>query len=228
VVQAATGEELIQLARSFVPDVILLDLFMPDMSGWETMGALRGDPATASIPVVILSGLTADESPSPYNLAGWVSKPPDEHVLIEALQHALTLAGRKPCVMVIEDDFDLARVITASFDRHGIESHHAASGREAIDLGRKLTPDLLILDLGLPDLDGFAVVAWLRTQERLRNVALIVYSAADPTPQERERLRLGPTQFLTKSCVPPAEFERRVIQLLDAVTRRKGELAHVA
>lgn len=228
VAQAGSGEALIQLARSFEPDVILLDLFMPDMSGWDTMGKLRGDPATAFIPVVILSGLTAEESPSPFDLAGWVSKPAGEHMLIDALQHALALAGRKPCVMVIEDDFDLARVITASFDRHGIESHHATTGREAIDRGRELTPDLLILDLGLPDLDGFAVVEWLRTQERLRNVALIVYSAADPTPEGRDRLRVGRTEFLTKSRVPPEEFERRVIQLLDAVTTKKGDLAHVA
>jgi PAS domain S-box-containing protein len=226
--QAGSGEMLIRLARSFAPDVILLDLFMPGMSGWDTMGALREEITTSSIPVVILSGLTADESPSPFNPAGWVNKPPDEQMLLHALEGALALAGRRPCVMVIEDDFDLARVITASFDRHGIESHHAASGQEAIDLGRQLTPDLLILDLGLPDLDGYAVVEWLRTQERLRNVALIVYSADDPNPTDRERLRLGPTQFLTKSRVPPDEFERRVIQLLDAVITKKGELAHVA
>jgi PAS domain S-box-containing protein len=226
--QAGSGEELIQLTRAFVPDVILLDLFMPGMSGWDTMGALRGDITTASIPVVILSGLTADESPAPFDAAGWVSKPPDERMLLHALEGALALAGRRPCVMVIEDDFDLARVITASFERHGIESHHAATGQEAIDMGREMTPDLLILDLGLPDLDGYAVVDWLRTQERLRNVALIVYSAADPNAEERERLRLGPTQFLTKSRVLPEEFERRVIQLLDAVTRNKKELAHVA
>jgi CheY-like chemotaxis protein/anti-sigma regulatory factor (Ser/Thr protein kinase) len=225
---AASGEELIQLTRAFPPDVILLDLFMPGMSGWDTMGALRGEAATASIPVVILSGLTADDSPAPFDAAGWVSKPPDERMLLHALEGALALADHKPCVLVIEDDLDLARVITASFDRHGIQSHHAATGQEAIDLGRTMTPDLLILDLGLPDLDGYEVVKWLRTQERLRNVALIVYSAADPNAEERERLRLGPTQFLTKSRVPPEEFEQCVIQLLDAVTRTKKELLHVA
>ena len=226
--QAGSGEELIQLTRAFAPDVILLDLFMPGMSGWDTMGALRGEITTCSIPVVILSGLAPEDSPAPFDAAGWVSKPPDEHMLLHALEGALALAGHRPCVMVIEDDFDLARVITASFDKHGIESHHAATGQEAIDLGRELTPDLLILDLGLPDLDGFAVVEWLRTQERLRNVALIVYSAADPSAEDRERLRLGPTQFLIKSRVPPEEFERRVIKILDAVTANKKELLHVA
>ena len=222
------GEELLSLARAAAPDVILLDLFMPGMSGWETMAALRAEPELAGIPVIILSVLSPDETPAPFDPAGWVSKPLDENTLVDALEQALGLGGRKPRVLIVEDDHDLARVISASFERHGIETYHAATGREAIELGRELTPDLLILDLVLPELDGFAVVEWLRTQEQLRRVPLIVYSAADPTADERERLRLGPTQFVTKSRVPPAEFDRKVVQLLDAVTMTNGRFARVA
>jgi PAS domain S-box-containing protein len=215
------GEELLRMARSFRPEVILLDLFMPVMGGWHTMAALRGDPETAGIPVVILSGLSEDEAPSHFDLAGWVQKPLDEGTLLGTLEHALGLTSRKARLMLVEDDFDLARVIVASFDRHGIDTCHASTGREAIEMMRAVAPDILILDLTLPEVDGFGVVQWMAGQKHLRNTPLIVYSAGDPTPAEREALRLGPTQFLTKSRVPPEEFEMRVVQLLDVLTLTK-------
>jgi len=225
---AGGGDELIRLLPSFMPDVILLDIFMPAGGGWETLARLRSVPETAEIPVVILSSLKAGETVAPFDLAGWVNKPLDEGTLIATLEKALGVAGRQPRIMIVEDDFDLARVITESFARHGIETCHASTGREAIALAREITPDLLILDLVLPELDGFGVVEWLREQEKLCNVPMVVYSATDPTMSERERLTLGPTQFLTKSRVPPHEFERRVVDLLDTMTRTQKESAHVA
>jgi PAS domain S-box-containing protein len=225
---AGGGDELIRLLPSFVPDVILLDLFMPAGGGWETLSRLKNNPETAEIPVVILSGIKADEMDTPFDLAGWVTKPLDEGTLIATLEHALGVAGRQPRIMIVEDDFDLARVITELFARRGIETCHASTGREAIALAREITPDLLILDLVLPELDGFGVVEWLREQEKLCKVPMVVYSATDPTASERKRLTLGPTQFLTKSRVPPHEFERRVVDLLDTMTRTQKESAHVA
>jgi PAS domain S-box-containing protein len=228
IAQVSSGEDLVMMARSFTPDVILLDLFMPGMSGWDTMAALREDETCGSIPVVILSVLSPEETSAPFGLAGWVSKPMDEQTLVDTLQSAVGLGRRKPRVLIIEDDFDLARVVIESFERRGIEIYHAATGRDAIALAGKITPDLLILDLVLPDLDGFAVVDWLRTHKQLRRVPLVVYSAAESAPDEQERLRLGPTEFLTKSRVPPEEFERRVVHLLDALTTNGRGLAHVA
>ena len=130
--------------------------------------------------------------------------------------------------MLVEDDVDLARVIAAGFDRHGIRTIHVTSGGAAIEEASKMTPDLLILDIGLPDIDGYAVVDWLKDHDMLRSVPVVVYSASEPTPSQRERLTLGPTEFLTKSRIAPEEFERRVIQLLDNVTSAPGEISHVA
>ena len=79
----------------------------------------------------------------------------------------------------------------------------------------------------LPGVDGFGVIEWLKEHGRLRSVPLVVYSAAEPTPAERERLRLGPTLFLTKSRIPPHEFEERVINLLNSITTAEGAVACV-
>ena len=222
------GKELLHRVPSFAPDVVLLDIFMPEMNGWETLAQMKSDAAMAEIPVVIMSALTRDDVDAPADFAGWVSKPLDPQALFATLEQALGVTGRGPRIMVVEDDFDLARVIIESFERRGIETLHAATGREAIELTSRHKPDLLILDLVLPELDGFAVVDWLRDSEELRNVPLIVYSAADPSPEERQRLTLGATHFLTKSRVPPQEFERRVVALLDSMTSNRGAIANVA
>jgi PAS domain S-box-containing protein len=217
VVAVASGTELIEALPSSKPDVILLDLFMPDMSGWETLALLKSDPSTATIPVVISHAREGDQQKGSFDIAGWVTQESDAIGLMASIEGALGSGGRQALILVVEDDLDLARVICESFERHGIKTAHAANGHDAIALSNQMTPDLVILDVGLPDLDGFAVVHSLRGKNRLRNVPLVIYSANDPTPPERERLRLGPTEFMIKSRVRPEEFERRVVELLNAI-----------
>ncbi|MEM8807912.1 MAG: response regulator, partial [Cyanobacteria bacterium P01_G01_bin.38] len=82
----------------------------------------------------------------------------------------------------------------------------------------QVTPNLLVLDLALPDGDGFAVVDWLRQHNQLCRVPLVVYTARDLDDVERQQLRLGQTLFLTKGRVSPDEFEKQVIQLISRMT----------
>src|SRR4029077_14533794 len=109
---------------------------------------------TAAIPVVIMSVFSQNGSDWPAaNLAGWIQKPIGERTMVNALEHAFDNGVRKQ-VMLVEDDVDLARVIAAGFERHGVRTIHVTSGRAAIEEASKMTPDLLILDIGLPDIDG--------------------------------------------------------------------------
>jgi PAS domain S-box-containing protein len=226
---AVSGQDLIAIAASDRPDAILLDLFMPDMNGWEALERLKSDPATSHIPVVIVSVLSPEETgASLANLSGWLQKPLSEKSLAAVVDQALRTVKGAPRVMLVEDDLDLARVISASFERFGIQIVHAANGKQAIELAQHEQPDLLILDLILPDVDGFAVVDFLKDHDLWRAVPLVVYSALEPTPSQKERLRLGHTEFLTKSRVPPEEFESRILSLLDVLTDGKEQVSHVA
>jgi PAS domain S-box-containing protein len=117
-------------------------------------------------------------------------------------------------VLLAEDDPDLARVLMETLERDGIEVHHAVTGLDTVRLAVQIRPDLLVLDLILPDGDGFAVVAQLQDHEALRHLPIVVYSARQVEPAERERLRLGPTEFLTKARVTPDQLEERVLSLL--------------
>jgi CheY-like chemotaxis protein len=131
-------------------------------------------------------------------------------------------AGRgEPCVLVVEDDLDLARVMTTSLQNLGLHTRHTANGCAAVRLCERIEPTLIVLDLGLPDIDGFSVVKTLRRRPNLRHVPLLVYSARDLGSADQARLRLGATEFLTKSRCSPADFEAHVVRLLGTLPANK-------
>ena len=195
---------------------MLLDLIMPEMDGWQVQAELKRREETRDIPIVIFSAIAKkDEDASRADLVdGWVQKPFDDSSLVIALDQAITQHDGVAQVLIVEDDLDLAQVMTAMFRKHAIETFHARTGKEAIELSQRITPDLVVLDLVLPEGDGFAVVEWLRRHDRLRSTPLVVYTAMDLDEQDREHLKLGETQFLVKSRVAPDEFEIRVLELL--------------
>ena len=219
VLPVASGKEAVRQAIAHRPNIILLNLMMPEMNGWETLAALKEQKETSKIPVIILSGLMPDarESP-PAGISDWIVKPPDQR-LFQVLEQVLVGRRQEAKVLIVENDPDLAQVLMTLFDRHGIETHHAQKGREAIQLSQHILPDLLVLDLNIPDGDGFAVVDWLRQHNRLCRTPLVVYTAKDLNNADRERLKLGQTLFLTKSRITCEEFEQQVINLLGRVIR---------
>jgi PAS domain S-box-containing protein len=220
VIIAASGEDAVAQATTQQPDVILLDLLMPDLNGRETMAQLKEQPETQNIPIIVCSICT--ESETPPQAAGcvdWVNQPLNESLLLRSLKQALVKSAAQLRALIVEDDVDLAQVLITLFEQHDIETFHAISGRDAICLSQQINPDLLILDLVLPEGDGFTVVDWLRQHDRLRHTPVVVYSAKDLNASERDRLRLGQTEFLSKGQVSIQEFEQRVMALLQQVTR---------
>ncbi|WP_414751944.1 PAS domain S-box protein [Anabaena sp. CCY 9910] len=217
VMTVASGKEAVEKAKLNQPDAIILNLMMPDMDGWETLALLKQQPETQNVPVIILSGVTPDHNKElSHDVSDWIIKPPDVKLLCRALEKATT-KQQAIKVLVVEDDPDLAQVLIAMFNRHGISTFYAQKGREAIQISQNIIPDLLVLDLGLPEWDGFAVVDWLRQHQHLYHVPLVVYTARDLDESDRQRLKLGETLFLTKGRINPQEFEQRVITLLNRI-----------
>jgi PAS domain S-box-containing protein len=219
-IAVGSGQEAIEQAIANHPDAIILNLMMPGMDGWETLAQLKQHPETQDILAIVLSGLLPDNRELPHpGVNDWIVKPPDRQTLCQALEKALAKQNGKMKVLVVEDDLDLAQILITMFERYGIETFYARTGREAIQLSQRLLPDLLSLDLGLPEGDGFAVVDWLRHHNRLCRVPLVVYTSRDLSQSDRDRLKLGQTLFLTKARITPQEFERRVINLLNRIVR---------
>jgi DNA-binding response OmpR family regulator len=115
---------------------------------------------------------------------------------------------------VVEDDEQLAQVLAESLSAHGLTSYHARTGAEAVRVARTLPFDLLVLDVKLPDRDGFSVVESMRGQPRLRDLPLLVFSAIHLDHEQRDRLRMGPTEFMVKSQQPVPHLGDRAAALL--------------
>jgi CheY-like chemotaxis protein len=226
VIEAVSGEEALVLAAEHHVEAILLDLYMPGLSGWETLQRLRNNPVTANIPVVVLSVLSSTLRPQLTGDAqGWVQKPFNENLLFAELGRVLHQGEGPAYVLLVEDDEDLASVLVASFEDAAIHVDHASTRQLAIRQCITRPPDLLILDLTLPDGDGFSLVEWLRQQPNLRTLPLVVYSGREISETEMARLRLGPTEFLTKAKVQPQEVEELVLSMVHRVRNKFADLA---
>jgi CheY-like chemotaxis protein len=222
VLTVASGQEAVEQATASRPDVILLDLLMPGMNGWETMAALKQRLDTKDIPIIICSFLSPEKSAFPATgFVDWMVKPLDEASLFQSLKQVVASSHQRVRVLVVEDDNELAQVLITLFKHHEIEVYHAQTGREAIRLSQQVNPDLLILDLILPDWDGFEVVEWLSQHNCLHSLPLVVYSAKDLDDTEQNRLKLGQTEFLRKGRVTTQEFEQRVMELLQCITQNR-------
>jgi CheY-like chemotaxis protein len=125
---------------------------------------------------------------------------------------------RKVRVLLVEDDTIMATLLINLLESHEIETSLAQTGREAIHLIQKFNPDLLILDIVMPEGNGFYVAEWLQKHNYLYNIPLVVYSAYDLDEQERQRLKLGHTEFLTKGQVTIQEFEQKVMELIQRIS----------
>ena len=224
VIAVGTAQRALEQASALQPSVILLDLLMPDMDGWAAMAALKERKDTKDIPVVIFSVLSPEEAKIPVtSVDGWVHKPVNEESLFGVLNRSLAQHNGVTKVLLIEDDLGIAEMLTDFLERDDMEIFHARTGTEGIQLSQRLLPDLVILDLVLPEEDGFAVVEWLRRHNHLHQVPLVVYTAKDLGDSDRDRLTLGRTEFLSKGLDGPEEVERRVVNLLSQVVPKTGE-----
>jgi CheY-like chemotaxis protein len=135
----------------------------------------------------------------------------------QVLAAALNGARDRPTALIVEDD-DLAAVLVAIFAQRGVRAVRAATQQEAIAQLAQLRPDVLVLDLHLPDGDGYGVVDQLRRDGQLCSVPVVVYSAHQVDAADRERLRLGGMTFLTKGYDSPDELARRVVGVVSRVS----------
>ncbi|WP_268235272.1 PAS domain S-box protein [Silvibacterium dinghuense] len=213
--EAENREQTMQLAHRFPLSAILLGLSHQPHNGFETMEALKSDAETATIPIVVLSLLSLTDKPLAARTAdSWLQRPVEEASLLAELRRVLKNTQNSTSVLLVEDDEDLAKVMTTTLERAGFSIRHAATVGRAIALCEQSAPDLIILDLALPDGHGLELVRWLRLHPLMRRLPLVVYSAREVPAEEQTELRLGQTEFLTKAKVQPQEVEELVVAML--------------
>ena len=198
VLDARDSASAMHIARTMRPDVITVDLLMPGLDGWDFIERLRGEDALARIPVVVVSGVPeANASARRPEGVAVVTKGEGLDRLLREIGQALG-NRRGVTVLVAEDDADLRGVLTASLTRNGHRVLQARDGAEALAAIDREHVDLLVLDLLMPNIDGFEVLARLRSNEQNARLPVIVVSGADRSSSELRSLRLGANVYLTK------------------------------
>lgn len=185
VVSAADGLEGIAAVRAYRPDVVTLDIMMPVMSGWVFLEALANDPVIADTAVVIVTAL--GEVPKVVLGAHAVlAKPVNRQAFSKLVARAVR--HQDETVLLVVADTVSAERLEEELSVLGCRAVLAQSGREALELVQSVTPDLLIVELNLPDMSGFDLLAQFRQAARLREVPLMVLTDQRLSPEERERL----------------------------------------
>ena len=215
VVTAAGGVEGIKLAKELQPTAITLDVMMPDLDGWSVLAALRQNPELADIPVIMVSIVDDKRRGIALGAAGYLTKPIDRerlHRLVRRFQ-APTRATR---VLMVEDDASQRERMLGWLERPQWIVREAANGREALDLLREEKPDVILLDLMMPEMDGFEVVAALQGDKDWRDIPVIVITSLDLDAKDRERLNSGVQSVLVKEKFRPEDLVERIRHLVQS------------
>jgi CheY-like chemotaxis protein len=212
---AASGISGLRRARELRPAAIILDILMPDIDGWTVLAALKGEPELADIPVVIVTIVDEQRSGVALGATDYLTKPIDRERLLAILSR-LRAAGPPGSVLVVEDDEDQRHLVRALLGARGWRVREAVNGRLALDAVAAKLPDVILLDLMMPEMDGFELVAALQAKAAWREIPVVVVTALDLTAEDRRRLSGGVEQILSKHAFPLAELMARVCALLEA------------
>jgi CheY-like chemotaxis protein len=215
---AADGPAGLALARQLKPAVITLDVMMPHMDGWSVLNALKADPSTASIPVIMLTMMDDRQMGFALGAADYFTKPIDFQRLHQVLEkHRLSAATHT--VLVIEDDASTREMLQRTLEKEGWRVTEAANGRAGLAELAKQMPALILLDLMMPEMDGFEFMETLRRSGEPPRVPVIVITAKDLTEEERRRLNGGVERIIQKGAATREQVLAEVRAILSGATK---------
>jgi CheY-like chemotaxis protein len=217
VITASGGHDGLKKAKEYRPIAITLDAMMPDLDGWNVMAALRSDVELADIPVVMATIVDEQRHGMALGAVAYLTKPIDRDELIQIIRRfkAPAAPGR---VFVVDDDPAQRERIRSWLEQQQWVLVEAENGQVALERLNDGLPDVMLLDLMMPKMDGFQVIAALQRHPVWRRIPVIVVTARDLTADERARLTNGIEAILLKETFSPANLIERV---RDAIAKSK-------
>ncbi len=196
---ASTGEQAIQQAERLKPDLITLDILMPTGTGWEVLLRLKNNEATKNTPVVVVSILDRKEVGFVLGATEYLTKPVSKDALLSALGKHLPAVGASRTIIVADDEPNHLQMMVEVVEAAGYEAVATRNGREAIEALQKQAPHAVLLDLVMPEVDGFEVMRAVKLDERLRDVPVFVLTGKDLTASEAALLKRDARGLFHKS-----------------------------
>ena len=206
---ANQGSSALELARRLRPDAITLDLLLPEVDGWDVLAALKHDPETADIPVVVVTVVDSPARGRALGAVDYLVKPVDPRTLLDCLEHrrlARRTNGEEVRVLVVDDDPLHHARLEGLLSSEGYAVIKAMGGREGIRKARELAPAVVILDLLMPDLSGLDVVAALKADPATAAIPILVMTAKELSREDKRVLNAQAAAVLEKPSVAGADL----------------------
>ena len=222
---ADNGESGMDKALELKPDVIVLDVLMPGMDGWDVLTRLKNNPETASIPVVMLT--MVDDRSKGYTLGvtDYIYKPVDREKLVTAITRCVRYGDTAP-ILIVDDDASQRDLLKRTLEKDGWETIRAHNGRAALEAVRARTPSIIILDLMMPEMDGFELINTLRKNPETREIPVVVLTAMDLSNADQMMLASNVTEVLRKGASSRDEVLKIVKDLVESTMNRGSNKTH--
>lgn len=213
-IAATNGEEGLRLAESQRPALITLDVMMPKMDGWAVLRKLKNDPGTADIPVVMLTIVDDKNLGYALGVSEYLTKPIPRERLMRLLEKYRTSPSASR-VLLVEDDADTRQMLRRILDNESWQVAEASDGRVALACLRVQPVDLILLDLMMPEMDGFEFLDAVRHNDLWRTIPVVIVTGKNLTTEDRARLNGAVRQVLHKSAYGKDDLLRELKRLLE-------------
>ena len=198
VIDAANGDHGIELACEYSPCLILLDVMMAFQGAWHVLMTLKSTPDLAVIPVIMITIESEHKIGFAMGASDYLTKPIDRHQLIKVLQKYYP-QKTSPQVLIVEDEEHIRQLLRRTLEMEGWQVTEAENGMQGLERLQTFQPDLVLLDLMMPIMDGFSFVREMRKSLEWKDTPVVICTAKDLTEQDYQQLQGNVTQILHKS-----------------------------
>ncbi len=210
-ITATSGEEALELAEKHQPFAITLDVIMPEMDGWEVLQKLKTNTKTQNIPVIVVTVSDDKDTGFALGAVGYINKPVNKNLLISEIKK---LNKTPDSVMIVDDnDFELKQMAEI-IEAENINTILAHGGEESIKLLEEKVPDILVLDLLMPGMDGFQVLEKIRKNPETKNLPVIIVTAKDITEEDKIKLSGEVSSVIAKSDTTPQDLFKEIKRII--------------
>jgi len=215
---AHSGLEGLEMVRELRPTIVLLDILLPDMDGWEVLNSIKSNQDTADIPVIITTIMSNKGQAFELGATDFLTKPVEKQRLI-SLTRDYAGKSRGQVVLIVDDEQDDRLVARSALEKSGFEVMEAENGRQGLDKMREKSPDIVILDLMMPKMDGFEFLAQIRGDSQWNSLPVLILTAMDLSLEEKHILNGRVQGLLQKGGEMGQSIRERLRQRVDEVLR---------
>jgi len=217
VIAAANGKEALSLARERLPDLITLDIQMPDISGFDVTTLLKNDERTKDIPVLIISVMGEKGKADGIGANDYMAKPFNNEELVTRINRLLV--GTKKTVLIVDDDQSLVKSVKYHLEHRGYTVQVAYDGRQALEMIQDCVPDLIVLDILMPNMDGYQVIKTLKAKPELAVIPVVLMTGIDIEGGKVTALSVGAADYIQKS----GDFNKLYVVIDNILAGKTGQ-----